>query len=739
MAIRTFDELSAVINTVRNETTKNGNTRARIADLLQDMVDTFSTASLAFGGEMQLSSIEGNEAQFPEYKRAAGYGTGYFTLPDSAIGVRNFTLTASGRVSALTVTWIDDRHIGTIWRPATGTGTLVGNALDATVTYGAYSVHIVGTVVGNSFEGTITTTAHGCTEVHSCNVTTAASPSVQVGTYYSSFGDDLNDGLSLATPKRTLPAPVDGGVYYIERGSVFSGASDHIVDETKTFSVLDCGIGHRYVGNQLDVVTVWNDASGGAWSAIVNCHVGLDSNTGLSHVWEDGFPLKQASSLANCQATEGSYYAPTQITASAANLTVYVHPRGNGNPNSNGKVYEVAVRELFIGGRGSCRVEGVIARGATTPSGPVVFRSKATDGTDYPIARNNIYSQTTYHGGYMCGGLQEDCLALFCQPQGGSLSYWVFHRSVTDVVPVNWTQNNCAAIESPYRTRGTNETGYDWHPTAGTLGNITINKPYGEHVGGYFFFPSGNAGTVTINDALLERLSPTAPSIFIYNAFTVNRLRHFQGTDYAPGPKLLAGATTLTITDSLCVTPYGSDIPSNTFDGYITPDGGADEASRTYVSATRCTFKNVGTYSRRVAIYIAPSSGAHTKISFAWNNCIFSGFTSDVVFGDTSAGVGTRLASDHNTYGDGSGTWLFNNSIALTITQYRDGWYGTYTATDANSVQAASTFSGTAGRYPTYAQTSANPGGYTGQFVDVADYLGVAVTAALELAGRLAA
>ena len=79
------------------------------------------------------------------------------------------------------------------------------------------------------------------------------------------------------------------------------------------------------------------------------------------------------------------------------------------------------------------------------------------------------------------------------------------------------------------------------------------------------------------------------------------------------------------------------------------------------------------------------------------------------------------------------------DSIDMGFVSYKEGWYGTWAASDANSFAGVSTFSGTTGRYPSYAQTTTNPGGYTEAFIDPGEYYGVMLIRAFETAGRLPA
>jgi PKD repeat protein len=72
----------------------------------------------------------------------------------------------------------------------------------------------------------------------------------------------------------------------------------------------------------------------------------------MTHPWadpwvkvtEDGDVLTAATSIANCQATAGSYF----ITFSTPTLTVYVHPTGSTSPITNGSTYRWLYSGIYM-------------------------------------------------------------------------------------------------------------------------------------------------------------------------------------------------------------------------------------------------------------------------------------------------------------------------------------------------------------------------------------------------------
>jgi hypothetical protein len=701
-------------------------------------------ANPTFAGSMTLISRSGAELPFQEFKNlVSGLN---FALPErAATTTRAFWLSYSGPDNALVVRYCDDRKIDNR-NAAAGTGTIVAGLLSATVTFGGYTVTISGTVSGSTLAAaTITTTFMGVTSVHSCTLATnGPCPVWDPGIFISQWGDDGNDGLTLATPIRSFSAPTNSGVYYLVRQSIFSSTADRFVDETKTFSVSDAGEGHWPVGNQLDVISSWADATGGAWSATYSAHVGADASTGYPQAVEDGFPLTQVADLATCKSTAGSYYTPTTIGTSPTTVTMYIHPTGSGNPNSNGKTYECTVRETFLAGKGSCSFTQIHHRGATTPSGGAIIRAGATDGTD--AGHMNIFTtHGVYHNAYAASASHSIIGSMFCQTSGGANSAYVQHRSGTDSVPQSFTVDEIFHIESPYRARNSNEALFDMHADS-QLGTWSLGNPYLAYGMRVYSIGSGmSAGTVT--NPLVDRCAGgNAPLFYGGNGVTITNLQHIsrESTYWPMSPWVTNGSASVTLIDPLAVGSWGGTNPNSTFDGLWTPDGGATAPAATTNRLIRATVVNLdptgATYSRRCAVYLgqgAPLSGPYKSDQI--DNCLFVGCAPDVQYGAIDNTKYTKIPGDHSSFDTGAGQFYWNNSIDMGLSGLQGGWFGTLAASDANSVQSATIFTNTTGRYPTYTKTSSNPGGSTATYIDPATRWGVMVETAFRNAGRLPA
>jgi hypothetical protein len=145
---------------------------------------------------------------------------------------------------------------------------------------------------------------------------------------------------TLAAAKTALTANPTKLRLGLARGSVFR----EILSLGNGYVVASYGTGRLPLIDGSDVVTagLWSKTGGRTnvyqftW---VPPEAGLNAFYGVT---EDGVCLLQVYALADCDSTAGSFYAPTlTITGDA----IYVHATGDGNPASNGKLYECTKRD----------------------------------------------------------------------------------------------------------------------------------------------------------------------------------------------------------------------------------------------------------------------------------------------------------------------------------------------------------------------------------------------------------
>lgn len=177
-------------------------------------------------------------------------------------------------------------------------------------------------------------------------------------------GNDSDDGLTEATAKETLDPGIEAidsanavvGLYY---GDEWNEQYDPGVDGIKLIPYGTPANGLPIISG-MDVITGWTlvAAMTNAYEKSVTHSVGAAANYNylmvaeIDETDESTQPytaynfLRRVADVATCESTAGSFYAPNPVTGSTD--TVTIHPSDSGNPNSNGKRYEVTTREFCV-------------------------------------------------------------------------------------------------------------------------------------------------------------------------------------------------------------------------------------------------------------------------------------------------------------------------------------------------------------------------------------------------------
>lgn len=698
-----------------------------------------------FGGYMVENLRTGCEVPFPEYANLTA-GSGYITLPEPDIETLLFELTViSSEGGTINVIWADERHIGTHDVPATGIGTLINNALSASIVYGSYTINITGNIVGTSFAGTVITTVAAVTEIYEIIIAGPTStltfpPNCQ---YYSQSGNDSNNGLSFKAPKLTLPIPNTNDNLVIDRRFIFT-VGEYLAHELQ-FNAYGRGCGARPIFNEFVIVSTWINAGSGAWSCQVTGDITVDvNNAGNPTVIENGNLLQPVADLSTVQSTPGSYTNVGHFAPGGATVTVYLHTTDGSNPNTNGRVYEVSTGELGLAGRGSCIFESFICRGNTATRGPVSSHPLATDGSDYAIFSNIIssFGQQRNFSGY--GFKWKNCISF--KLQRGTFqqqcSHVVLSQPAGYTNPVRFDSENCALIGE--KTLGTfNDTGIVMDIQGGTLpiGPVSHSQLYIAFLGGPAFAQNTAVNPCEVDDLLAERfLVGQNIGIFTSGNYVVKRARYYAlAAPYLLGPLLTNGSTqSFAIYNSLLVS---GEPPPSQGKGLFLLTNSTDPSNPTVLIAEHNTFVRIGTANNVTPCVEWDCSGTNVNGQFTWNYNAISGFgfAFETIGALSVPPQPQRLTSDFNSWGNYVNSFVYGfSSISIANTFYAiwQSGNGIWTASDSNSVAAAVTFSNTTGRYPAYTKTSSGPGGYTQTFLDPTIYLGVQFITTLEAAGQ---
>lgn len=171
-------------------------------------------------------------------------------------------------------------------------------------------------------------------------------------------GSDANDGLTQATPKATCAAGMTVlassgrktirlkcGSFFREQITLPAGKR-----------LKNYGSGARPILDPRENAPAsWTLTSGQTYTYQQTLTHALSSPS-THRLWEDGVRLKRVTSIALCESTVGSFFAPTP--SSTSNL-VYIHPNGDGDPNSNGKTYSYSSRMYGVDMSNGCTLDGI--------------------------------------------------------------------------------------------------------------------------------------------------------------------------------------------------------------------------------------------------------------------------------------------------------------------------------------------------------------------------------------------
>ena len=235
-----------------------------------------------------------------------------------------------------------------------------------------------------------------------------ASPYGISGWYVDSLsGNDSYDGLRPDTAFKTIAklksvGVVDGAIVNICRGSYFREELNWRL--LNGLTIKDYGTGAKPVFDCADVVANSVFSLAGGYTNVYSCpfvNSFAPGNPVQYSVWQDGSRLIRATSIANCDATPGSFYA---AAPTAGSDTIYVHAVGSTNVVTNNKLYEITKREQGILVGANCFVYNMHTRRNGGNNGS--FESGA-----YSYIYGVIAEDGVKHNFYMESGTAEYCVA----------------------------------------------------------------------------------------------------------------------------------------------------------------------------------------------------------------------------------------------------------------------------------------------------------------------------------------
>ncbi len=255
------------------------------------------------------------------------------------------------------------------------------------------------------------------------DITTVSYSLSIAGNYYanSAYGSDANIGTEeapFATLAYTLSKMQSGKVADLE-GSWREALEPVLANLT---FVNNDGLA---IIDGADVATGWTAHASAAnvWEKTNWTHNSASGAIARLTIYEDGMLLKRVADVAACSATAGTFVDIKE--SDGLTLTLRIHPTGNGNPNSNGKVYEATKRKYAFAAIGNnLVVSGIYAKRAIDNNGAF-----AVTGFNSDVSRV-LSEYGTKHNILIFTGKVKSSIAFNSDPptayQGSNTSYVAF-------------------------------------------------------------------------------------------------------------------------------------------------------------------------------------------------------------------------------------------------------------------------------------------------------------------------
>ncbi len=287
-------------------------------------------------------------------------------------------------------------------------------------------------------------------------------------------GSDGNNGLSADTAKQTiggLPALGPGTTIYLARGSHWR---EQLTVAVAGVSVLAYGSGAKPLIDCSDTISAgaWSKTGGQTHVYQATVNPALASQDTWVRAWENNGRLVRASSVANCDATAGSYY-PSADTG-AGPITLYVHASDGSNPASSGKTYEYNARRcgIYSFGTTSITITGIHTRRNLYEMGSLMLGDgcRLTDVLCEDGSKHNLY--------YGENSVLTDVEARDAY-YTGALTYFVGYKAVP--TGGSLTHVRCRAVNTTGSVDA-NATGFHWHSSNKSLpfGAVRFEDCYAE-------------------------------------------------------------------------------------------------------------------------------------------------------------------------------------------------------------------------------------------------------------------
>lgn len=229
--------------------------------------------------------------------------------------------------------------------------------------------------------------------------------------------------------------------------------------------------------------------------------------------WEEGENLKWVSSLANCDATAGTFFVDNSAISNPA--TIYIHPNGSTNPISDGKQYDFSMRDHAINVVSSCYGKQLHGRrnahhdfSVRVRQGAVIEECLASDGIVH-----NLWAEPGANP-----GIARDCVAYKMSPdaRSGSGTLFISYSGACDGLKVGRFIDCFAYYQGLLSSSGSNFVyeGYYAHGDGGSYSEARWNGLRSKAMG--INCANVAAGQIYLDDTYQDITSDASNSTFCF-------------------------------------------------------------------------------------------------------------------------------------------------------------------------------------------------------------------------------
>jgi hypothetical protein len=232
-------------------------------------------------------------------------------------------------------------------------------------------------------------------------------------------GSDANSGRDINHPFKTIGRLLASNIALGQRIALKAGSHwrETLTVPAANITVTSYGRGRRPLLDASDVVTpaLWSETPGTENVYQATVPIDADPNITWVNAWEDGNFLVRATSIANCDATPGSYYPSADTGNGTIPITLYIHASDGSDPGANGRLYEYSKRQYaFVSVDPDVKVIGLWTRRNLNNNGSLALTGLGS------LAEQTLITDGGKHNAYISPGVSMTDVTLENQYYAGN-------------------------------------------------------------------------------------------------------------------------------------------------------------------------------------------------------------------------------------------------------------------------------------------------------------------------------